>query len=100
LVTCRHVPGLKYVKLEEPRSGATRKKYGVIKETEMRSEERKIFKIKENRETEATKEKAGNALGDVSNRMFYASVHIHYACEPWLITELKCIMEHVAVRNV
>lgn len=46
LVMCRHVFGLKDVKLEEPRSGAIWKKYEVIKETEMRSEERKIFKIK------------------------------------------------------
>lgn len=43
---CRHVSGLKNFKLEEPRSGAIWKKYEVIKETEMGSEERKIFKIK------------------------------------------------------
>jgi len=43
---CRHVSGLNDVKLEVPRSGAIWKKYEVIKETEMRSEERKIFKIK------------------------------------------------------
>jgi len=43
---CRHVSGVKDAKLEAPRSGAIWKKYEVIKETEMRSEERKIFKIK------------------------------------------------------
>jgi len=46
LVMCRHVSGLKDVILLEPRSGAVWKKYEVIKETEMRSEERNIFKIK------------------------------------------------------
>jgi len=49
---CRHVSGLKDVKLEEPRSGAIWKKYEVIKETEMRSEERKIFKIKGKKQKE------------------------------------------------
>lgn len=77
MVTCRRVPGLKYIKSEEPGSGATRKKYGVIKETETGISERKYLK---QRRRERARDRGGrveNALGYVRVKTVHESVHIH-----------------------
>lgn len=76
MVTCRRVPGLKYIKSKEPGSGATRKKYGVIKETETGISERKYLKQRR-RESERQRGRVENALGYVRVKTVHESVHIH-----------------------